>query len=682
MLSVLTDLVGAHVAWMIALALVICLLGSVLLVLHVQSTIRHMPRAVSPRMAFLALIAAATVWSTHFIAMLAFDPGVSVGYVFAETVASLGIMLVGSWVAFSFAILGVPGRSVVGGGLVFGLSIAMMHHVGMMAFKVQGSLQMSGAWVAASLVVGSSLATVGLRLATSAKRTGDSVIAAVAISGAIVTTHFLSMAGVTVIPDLSVPPPDRLLSDKVFSALVLAVCSLFLSFAVSVLMIETGLERRAREEMLDAGLHDWVTGLPNRVMLRDFVGTLTQRLQEHPTEELLVVSIDLLSFDQINRRFGQTVGDEILTLLGERLTHGLAAGEFCARVGGDEFVFLRYGQLSPESREGIVDRIRALICAPISEREIHMRLDISLGFADSLSGERDIDRLLRRAEIALAQAQSSLKGGTVQFKPQFETALQDRQTLIADLRKGIVADELELEYQMQNDARTRKVVGFEALLRWNHPTRGRVPPGVFIPLAEETGLILPIGTWVLWRACEEAVRWPDHLGIAVNVAPQQFSDPSFADTLDGILAKTGLAPHRLELEVTEASVISDSHAVMKVIARLRQMGVSIAMDDFGTGYSSLSILQTLPFTKIKLDRSFITDVHRNPQRTAILRSTILLGDALNIPVLAEGVQEEEELAFLANEGCKSVQGFYFGQPLKRADLRRLIQSTPATARVS
>ena len=680
MLSVFNSVAAAHVGSMIALALVICVFGSLLLVLHARATMQRATGVLSPRLVLLAMVAAATVWSTHFIAMLAFEPGVQSAYALGGTLVSFGAMLLGAWVAFAVAVLVPTREALLGGGLVFGLSIAVMHHIGMTAFKTQGMLEMSGAWMGASLVIGGALAVLGMWRMIRGDGTVGLLGAALAISSAVLATHFFAMAGVTVLDDPSIPAPDRILNDRIFGWLVMAVCSLFLIFAVSVLMIEASLERIARDEMIDAGLHDWVTGLPNRVMLRKFVGTLTQRLRERRDEEILVVSIDLATFDQVNRRFGQDMGDHVLKLLGARLMQGLAAGDFCARVGGDEFVFLRYGQLTPDCREAALDRIRALIAAPISKGSIHVRLEASMGYADSLDGERDIDRLLRRAEIALSHAQRVLKGGAVQFKPQFETALQDRQTLIADLRKGVVNDELELVYQRQNDARSRKVVGFEALLRWNHPTKGRIPPSVFIPLAEETGLILPIGTWVLRQACEEAVRWPDHLGIAVNVAPQQFTDPAFGDTVEKILADTGLAARRLELEVTEASVISDSKTVKTVLSRLRSMGVSIAMDDFGTGYSSLSILQALPFTKIKLDRSFITNVHTNPQRTAILRSTILLGDALNIPVLAEGVEEEEELAFLANEGCTSVQGFYFGQPLKRSDLHRLIRTSPSNAR--
>jgi EAL domain-containing protein (putative c-di-GMP-specific phosphodiesterase class I) len=249
---------------------------------------------------------------------------------------------------------------------------------------------------------------------------------------------------------------------------------------------------------------------------------------------------------------------------------------------------------------------------------------------------------------------------------------KDRLLLIHDLRQAIAADQFELVYQLQNDLKTLDPVGFEVLLRWNHPTRGRVSPDEFIPIAEETGLIREIGHWVLRTACLEAASWVRPYQVAVNVAPQQMVQPSFVEDVMDILLEAGLSPERLELEITESSIIDDQAHTLKVMHQLKTYGVRIAMDDFGTGYSSLATLQTFPFDKIKIDRSFVQDVHKNAQSAAIVRSTLLLGSALQIPVLAEGVENKDELTFLQSENCASVQGFYFGKPMSQQEMRAIV----------
>lgn len=244
--------------------------------------------------------------------------------------------------------------------------------------------------------------------------------------------------------------------------------------------------------------------------------------------------------------------------------------------------------------------------------------------------------------------------------------------LVQDLRHALERREFELYYQLQNDLVTLDPIGFEALIRWNHPDRGIVSPAEFIPIAEETGLIRDIGLRVMHTACNEAASWADHLSIAVNVAPQQLLQPSFVENVSDILIESGLSPHRLEIEITEASIIDDQAHTLTIMERLKSMGVRIAMDDFGTGYSSLSTLQAFPFDKIKIDRSFVQGVHENPQRAAIVRSTLILGQALNTPILAEGVEDQNELDFLRRENCTSVQGFYFGRPMPCAAVRDLL----------
>ena len=258
-----------------------------------------------------------------------------------------------------------------------------------------------------------------------------------------------------------------------------------------------------------------------------------------------------------------------------------------------------------------------------------------------------------------------------------------RTALKSDLRNALSDKQFELHYQLQNDIETQEAVGFEVLLRWNHPKLGRVSPYLFIPIAEETGLIRSIGLWVLRTACLEAATWNFPYRIAVNVAPQQLVEAMFVEQVADVLMESGLAAERLELEITEASIIDDHANTLAVMHQLKSMGVRIAMDDFGTGYSSLATLQAFPFDKIKIDRSFVTDVHHDPRRAAIIRATVMMGDAMNIPVLAEGVEVAEELALLQVEKCREVQGFYFGKPMTHDQMRQFVtQGAPEARKVS
>ena len=321
-------------------------------------------------------------------------------------------------------------------------------------------------------------------------------------------------------------------------------------------------------------------------------------------------------------------------------------------------------------------RLHAAIRAPIDINQTQILLDASIGIANSVNDGQDMEVLMTRSDQAMYQAMLRSDTHICEFNADLDRKTHERKALIEDLRQAIPKGQLELVFQLQNSVETLRPVGFESLLRWNHPERGRVPPNVFIPLAEETGLIQEIGVWVLRTACQTAATWPHPFSVAVNVAPQQLVQSSFVEHVSDILLETALPPHRLELEVTESSMIDDQDNTQRVMHELKAMGLRIAMDDFGTGYSSLATLQAFPFDKIKIDRSFVTDVHKHAQRAAIVRSTLLLGAALDIPVLAEGVETQEELDFLQAENCASVQGFFFGKPMSTAEVDTLMASLP------
>ncbi|WVX51167.1 putative signaling protein [Roseobacter fucihabitans] len=353
-------------------------------------------------------------------------------------------------------------------------------------------------------------------------------------------------------------------------------------------------------------------------------------------------------------------------------------GEFVARSGGDEFVAIKKGFRRMEEVKAFAARLNTAFVEPIDLSVASVFIGGSIGIATTVEDGKDIDGLLQKSDMAMYRAKADPDRNISFFDVEIGQINRERLLLLQDLRRAIAREEFELVYQLQNDVTSRAPSGFEALLRWNHPKRGRVSPAEFIPLAEETGLIREIGLWVLRTACLEAASWQTPYSIAVNVAPQQLVQPSFLEHLSDVLMESRLDPALLELEVTEASIIDDQEYTLKVMSKIKEMGVCIAMDDFGTGYSSLATLQAFPFDKIKIDKSFIRDVHLNKQRAAIVRATLLLGEALEIPILAEGVEDEDELSFLNDEQCKFVQGFLFGQPMSVHQVRELTDNLPAS----
>lgn len=405
----------------------------------------------------------------------------------------------------------------------------------------------------------------------------------------------------------------------------------------------------------------------------------TALLVRDPKADIAIVSMDLDLFKQINDIHGHNTGDQVLKVIAKRITSATGPHEFVARVGGDEFVAIKCNVLTPQDAFSFAQRLRDAIVPVMQLDQCAVSTGACLGVASSLNDGRDPDVLLQKSDLALYRAKRSPDRKICTYDAEMDQQVKEKMALIGDLRNALPEGQFSLVYQLQNDAASRAIVGCEVLLRWTHPTRGAIPPDVFIPLAEETGLINEIGRWVLRTACIEAASWDTAWSIAVNVAPQQLSQPSFVDEVAFILEESQLPAARLELEVTEASVIQDQASTLQVLKQVKALGVRIAMDDFGTGYSSLATLQAFPFDKIKIDRSFITDLNSNPQRAAIVRSTLALGEAFGIPVLAEGVETEAELHFLSVESCKYVQGFLFGRPLAVDGMRACVTARKKAA---
>jgi diguanylate cyclase (GGDEF)-like protein/PAS domain S-box-containing protein len=427
--------------------------------------------------------------------------------------------------------------------------------------------------------------------------------------------------------------------------------------------------RRAEERIAHLAHHDPLTDLPNRAAFVEHLAATLARA-EKASDHFAVLCIDLDRFKEVNDVFGHSVGDALLREVARRLNE--AAGEaFLARLGGDEFTIVVAEGSQPSTAEALADRLIATVADNLEICGQRLRIGLSIGVAIYPADGADAATIVANADAALYRAKSEGRATIRFFDSDMDRRLRDRRALQHDLRSAVAHGELVIHYQPQ--ARIGgEVIGFEALVRWQHPIRGIIPPGVFIPLAEESGLIIPIGDWILREACREAASWSQPLQVAINLSSVQFRHGDLAGLVHAVLLETGLSASRLELEITESVLIGDFSRALSILRRIKAMGVRIAMDDFGTGYSSLSYLQSFPFDKIKIDRGFISNVDRNPQSAAIIRAVIGLGRGLNLPVVAEGVETPEQLAFLLGEACQEVQGFLIGKPLPIAHYQGIV----------
>ncbi len=422
-------------------------------------------------------------------------------------------------------------------------------------------------------------------------------------------------------------------------------------------MVEDIADRERRIAHL--ALHDTLTGLPNRMLLGEQIALLLAQPSE-PGQRLAMISIDLAGFRRINETLGSPVGDTLLCEAAARLQATAPEG-FVARLGGDEFAIVAAGDERGIGR--IAREALAALERPFGIAGHKIQIGGSAGIAFVAPGESDAASLLRNADLALDRARHDGAGAARFFEVAMDAEAQARRHLEADLREALHEGQLQLYFQPLFSLSENRVCAFEALMRWNHPLRGLIPPADFIPLAEETGLIVPMGTWALREACAQAARWPDHIRVAVNISPVQFRSPALGEAIVSALAESGLAPARLELEVTESLFIRNVAETLSSLHGLRRLGVRVALDDFGTGYSSLSYLRAFPFDKIKIDRSFIMDLLEHDQATAIIRAITMLAGALGMETTAEGVENVDQMDILQAEGCSQVQGFYFSRPL-------------------
>ena len=439
----------------------------------------------------------------------------------------------------------------------------------------------------------------------------------------------------------------------------------------------------AEQALAYQSLHDALTGLPNRVLLIDRAERMLARARRYRSS-IAALYVDVDGFKQVNDNFGHAAGDEVLVAVAERLGRTIRDADTAGRLGGDEFVVLLEG-LEPDSRpELVAERIRDVIAQPLELEALDGRtVSVTASIGVALGGGASVDDLLRDADFAMYQAKTSGKNRWTLFDRGMHAAAQSRLALELDLEQALREGEFFLLYQPTFDLRTECIVGVEALIRWRHPVQGVLAPDMFVPVAEASGSIVPIGRWVLETACKQAAEWRDQgrpLAVSVNLSARQLDHDGVVAEVADALAASGLAPAALTLEITETALMRDVEAAALRLRELKALGVHIAIDDFGTGYSSLSYLRQFPVDALKIDRSFIAGIAASQQSKALIHTLVQLGKTLGLDTLGEGIEEDAQLRSLQAEQCDYGQGFLFARPLDRHGIEQLLEASLTAAR--
>lgn len=427
-----------------------------------------------------------------------------------------------------------------------------------------------------------------------------------------------------------------------------------------VLAVRDLTEKRTAQRQIEyMARHDALTDLPNRVFLEERLANAVARRNREP---VAVLALDLDRFKAVNDIFGHAEGDRVLKTVSSILKRCINGIDTAARIGGDEFIILQVGVPQPRGARKLSEKILETFRSELNTVLDPTAVGVSIGVALYPNDGKDAAALRHAADVALYRAKTEGRGMVAFYSPEMDREISERRQMEADLRHAMLRGQISIAYQPLFATADGRCTGYEALVRWNHPERGQIPPEIFIPIAEETGAIVALGEWVLREACRTAAGWEKHLTIAVNLSPVQFRLISLPDTVNSIITETGLDPTRLELEITESALMKDRSTTLELLRRMKKSGVRVVMDDFGTGYSSLSNLQSFPFDKIKIDRSFITSMETDVSARAIVRAIVGLGRSLDLPVVAEGIETFDQHRMVIEEGCEQVQGFLFGRP--------------------
>lgn len=622
----------------------------------------------------VSLIGGCIGFTAHFTTLLSIPPGDQLVWDPAWTMVSFCI---GSSVLF--VAISLSERTRRFSRLTFGVVFAAMVSVGnigmVLTADIQGTVRMDPQGVALSVFAILLLALIGAFATERAQHIRPAALAATALGFAAPVQDLILLSSLRVEFDPAAPVPVGLSQDQTLVALMMIVGGLIAILGGAGLALERVMERDALQRYRKLAYTDGLTGLMNRAGFSEALEAALKHIEE-TDRALVLIALDLDRFKPINDLYGHRFGDQTLQTIGARVKEVCLRREKIGRVGGDEFLAFKVLPIDDEDavcEQGLqfAERLSAAITETVLIEGVSVAVGTSMGLSLSPFHGWDRDGLIQCADLALYHAKCG-KGRISVYEDNMGEATQRRARLSLELRQALQQEEFELYFQPQVNLRARRPVGFEALIRWNHPERGLIMPGDFIPIAEESHLIAELGAWVLDRACMIAAQWDGEYRVSVNVAPPQLAQPDFANSVRETLDKHGLPAHRLVIELTEASMIIDTDHARHILTELKRVGVRIAMDDYGTGYASLSMLKTFPFDKLKIDKSFVRVLSEDPEALAIVRSTLVLTRALRIPVVAEGAETKEHVDFLIAEGCDEVQGFYFGEPLRESEVLDLI----------
>jgi diguanylate cyclase (GGDEF)-like protein len=639
------------------------------------------------------------IWSMHFIGMLAFRLPVPMGYDAPVTLLSMLIaIIVSGFALYTVSRAQLTARNLLTGGILMGLGIASMHYTGMAAMETSPPIQYDATLFAASIVIaiGASLAALAIAFAL---RT-DSLwmiyakyAAAVLMGIAITGMHYTGMAAARFAPD-TICLTGSVVDNSWMAGTIAVITFLVLSTTRVLSALDARMAARtarmaaslqkANAELKHMVLHDSLTRLPNRLLLEDRIGQAIEGCRR-PGARCAVLFIDLDRFKAVNDSLGHLYGDELLRSVADRLRLAVRSEDTVSRLGGDEFVVLVRQLARYEDAAMVARKLLDAVGAPVVIHGRELCVTPSIGVAIHPEHGVNAHALITNADAAMYHVKKAGRNAVRVFAPDMSTFFPDRLAMESDLRKSIDRHEMELHYQPKFNLRGGGMSGMEALVRWRHADHGLMSPGDFIPLAEETGFMIPLGRWVLREACRQNRQWQDEgcapLRVAVNISAAQLREDDFADSVALILRETRLDARYLELEITESVVMQNASTALIVLDRLSQMGIHLAIDDFGTGYSSLSYLKRFPIKTLKIDRSFIQDLP-NHSDALIVQAILALGRSLKLQVVAEGVETQSQLDFLKAMGGGHYQGYLGGRPMPAAQFRRLLETGWETPAVS
>ncbi|MGZ2749249.1 putative bifunctional diguanylate cyclase/phosphodiesterase [Burkholderia stagnalis] len=660
MATVLGCIVYEHNLWLVLLAALLCGVGSWVTARLFQRSVSTVGTQRLGWQVLTAISAGVAIWCTHFIAMLGFDAGAPVHFDPSLTVLSLLIAVGGSTVGFALTMCRATRAAPALGGAVVGTAIALMHYTGMLAWRVEGILSWDVGYLVASVALAVALSALALHCAMRRAPHAVNHMAGL-LALAILALHFTGMTALRVTP---LTLEGALTDAGALRTLALAIAGMSLVIVCTGLVsyvIDGNVRAESLEHLRRMALSDMLTGLPNRASFNERLD-LELALAHERGARLALIGIDLNRFKEINDLRGHHAGDEVLRILARRMTNLLRDGEFVARIGGDEFAAI-CRMASDAHLTEFLERLEPALYKTIRLDDYEIVPGASFGVAIYPDDAPTKAVLVNNADLAMYRAKGSLTRPVCFYEPAMDQLVRARRSLAADLRRAVADRQLGIHYQVQTSLTTGEVRGYEALLRWHHATLGAISPSEFIPLAEENGMILDIGEWVLREACANAAGWEPPYIVAVNVSAVQFMHADLTKLVADVLAETRLPPARLQLELTESTIFAGRERALRTLREIKALGVTIALDDFGTGYSSLDTLRSFPFDRIKLDRSFVTDAETNPPDRAIVRAVLALGKSLGIPILAEGIETPDQLSLLTEEGCDEAQGFLLGRPV-------------------